>query len=398
MEAADEVFAGDEVDAGFATDGGVDLAEEGGGDLEDGHAAEEDGGEEAGDVGDDTAAEADDEAGTVGAVGHHLFGEGFDFGEALAVFAAGEEEDVVGVGGEGLSEDGAVVIPHVAGGDDEEAAEFGGEKLGETAEAMAFDEGFVLGGSGTNGETGHLLSLYHSGNGADAGRVGEFVAEGFGDREAVAADFAVGGGDFGGEVRTFVEQSRGAALEGRSEERQRAFEGGHGAGSDEGGGIGLEPVFGAEGQDLDVGEFQLSDGRGEEAGLLLDGFEQDELGVRQEDGKGDAGEAGARAAIGNGGGRGEERPGEDGVEDVLDGGVAGGEDAREIHGEVGLNDQVEVARGEGDEALAVGEIGREQEGEFVSEGHAKGSVAWGGRPRRFPSRGVKVGPLDSPQR
>jgi hypothetical protein len=26
---------------------------------------------------------------------------------------------------------------------------------------MAFDEGFVLGGSGTNGETGHLLCLYH---------------------------------------------------------------------------------------------------------------------------------------------------------------------------------------------------------------------------------------------
>jgi hypothetical protein len=161
VEAADEVFSSNEVDAGFATDGGVDLAEEGGGDLEDGNAAEEDGGEEAGDVGDDAAAEADDEAGAVRAVGHHLFSEGFDFGEAFAVFAAGEEEDVVRVGGEGLSEDGTVVIPNVASGDDEEAAKFGGEKLGETAEAMAFDEGFVLGGSGTNGETGHLLCLYH---------------------------------------------------------------------------------------------------------------------------------------------------------------------------------------------------------------------------------------------
>jgi hypothetical protein len=94
-------------------------------------------------------------------VGHHLFSEGFDFGEAFAVFAAGEEKDVVRVGGEGFREDGAVMIPHVAGSDDEEAAEFGGEKLGETAEAMAFDEGFVLGGSGTNGETGHLHCLYH---------------------------------------------------------------------------------------------------------------------------------------------------------------------------------------------------------------------------------------------
>ena len=55
VEAADEVFAGGEIDAGFAADGAIDLGEEGGGDLDEGDAAHVDGGEEAGDVADDAA-------------------------------------------------------------------------------------------------------------------------------------------------------------------------------------------------------------------------------------------------------------------------------------------------------------------------------------------------------
>ena len=66
MEAADEVFAGGEVDAGLAADGGVDLGEESGGDLDVADAAHVDGGEEAGDVADDAAAEGEEERVAVG--------------------------------------------------------------------------------------------------------------------------------------------------------------------------------------------------------------------------------------------------------------------------------------------------------------------------------------------
>ncbi len=61
VEGADEVFSGEEVDAGFAADGGVDLGEEGGGDLDVTDSAHVDGGEEAGDVADDAATEGDEE-------------------------------------------------------------------------------------------------------------------------------------------------------------------------------------------------------------------------------------------------------------------------------------------------------------------------------------------------
>ena len=57
VEAADEVFSGEEIDAGFAADGGVDLGEEGGGDLDVADAAHVDGCEEAGDVADDASTE-----------------------------------------------------------------------------------------------------------------------------------------------------------------------------------------------------------------------------------------------------------------------------------------------------------------------------------------------------
>ena len=61
VEGADEVFARGKVDAGLATDGGVDLGEEGAGDLDVGDSAHVDGGEEAGDVADDSATEGQEE-------------------------------------------------------------------------------------------------------------------------------------------------------------------------------------------------------------------------------------------------------------------------------------------------------------------------------------------------
>ena len=60
VEAADEVFSGREIDAGLAADGGVDLGEEGAGDLDEGNSAHVDGGEEAGDVADDSATEGEE--------------------------------------------------------------------------------------------------------------------------------------------------------------------------------------------------------------------------------------------------------------------------------------------------------------------------------------------------
>ena len=94
VEAADEVFAGGEVDAGFAADGAVDLREQRGGDLDVADAAHVDGGEEAGHVADDAAAEGDEDGVAVGAVrGRAASRRRFDGGEALVLLAGGDFED-----------------------------------------------------------------------------------------------------------------------------------------------------------------------------------------------------------------------------------------------------------------------------------------------------------------
>ena len=67
VEAADEVFACGEVDAGFAADGGVDLGEERGRNLDVVDAAHVDSGEEPSKVANNAAAESDEEGGAVGA-------------------------------------------------------------------------------------------------------------------------------------------------------------------------------------------------------------------------------------------------------------------------------------------------------------------------------------------
>ncbi len=66
VEGADEVLAGEEVDAGLAAEGGIDLREERGGQANVADAAHVDGGEEAGDVADDAAAKGEKDGVAVG--------------------------------------------------------------------------------------------------------------------------------------------------------------------------------------------------------------------------------------------------------------------------------------------------------------------------------------------
>ena len=145
VEGAEEVFAAGEIDAGFATNGGVDLGEEGGGDLDDRNAPHEDRREETAHVATDAAAEGDDDAGPVGATGEHLVGEGFDDAEALIGFAAGivEHLETVQLGG--------VELMDVGGGNDENLAGLGGQKFADLrANAVLDGTGISLSGSGDN--------------------------------------------------------------------------------------------------------------------------------------------------------------------------------------------------------------------------------------------------------
>ena len=120
VEAADEVLAGGEVDAGLAAEGGVDLREDGGGDADVADAAHVDGGEEAGHVADDAAAEGEQDGVAVGTGVGELLGEGLDVGEALVALAGREEEDGgLGVGREGCEECFVPERPDVGRGDDE---------------------------------------------------------------------------------------------------------------------------------------------------------------------------------------------------------------------------------------------------------------------------------------
>ncbi len=157
VKGADEVFAGGEVDAGFAADGGVDLGEEGGGDLDVGDAAHVDGGEEAGDVADDAASEGEQEGVAVGAVLGELLGEGFDGGEAFVFFAGGVEEDGGGLRfGERGADFFAPERPDVGAGDEEGAVGIAAhdflEARVEGAEEVLADGDVVLGGGGVEAD------------------------------------------------------------------------------------------------------------------------------------------------------------------------------------------------------------------------------------------------------
>src|SRR5277367_3132555 len=93
VEAADEIFSGEEVDAGLSADGGVDLREERRRYLDVADAAHVDGGEEAGHVSKDATTEGEEERIAVGASRGELLCERFDAREALVRFAAWYEED-----------------------------------------------------------------------------------------------------------------------------------------------------------------------------------------------------------------------------------------------------------------------------------------------------------------
>ena len=158
-------------------------------------------------------------------------------------------------------------------------------------------------------------------------------------------------------IGPFVKQHAGAFAERLGEEGKRPAEGGDGAGDDDVGGVGVEVGFSAFRQGVDVVQAEGVDCGDEERGLLQSGLEEGEAGVRHDQGKRDAGETGAGAGIGNVLRAGEEPPGENGVEDMLDGGLAGVEDAGEVEVLVGLDDECEMAGGAGDTGVAMGQIG-----------------------------------------
>ena len=92
VKRADHVFAEQVVDAGFAAHGGIDLAEQGGGDLDEGDAALVGGGSKAGQIADYAAAEGEDDGAAVGMV---LQQAGVDLLEGFAVFvlfAVGQDD------------------------------------------------------------------------------------------------------------------------------------------------------------------------------------------------------------------------------------------------------------------------------------------------------------------
>lgn len=92
VKRADHVFAERVVDAGFAAHGGIDLAEQGGGDLDEGDAALVGGGGKTGQIADYAAAEGEDGGVAVGMV---LQQAGVDLLEGFAVFvlfAVGQDD------------------------------------------------------------------------------------------------------------------------------------------------------------------------------------------------------------------------------------------------------------------------------------------------------------------
>ena len=143
VEAADQVLAADQIDAGLAADGGVHLGEQRGGDLQDGDAAHEDGGQEAAHVVDDAAAESDHHAGAIGAELHHLLGQLLDGREALLIFAARQVEYVVRNSREAGGELRAGVTPDILGGDDEDFPGLGRNVLRGPPDHAALHDGGI---------------------------------------------------------------------------------------------------------------------------------------------------------------------------------------------------------------------------------------------------------------
>ena len=153
MERSEQILAGSQVHAGLAADGRVDLGEQRSGHLDNGHAAHKGCREEAGHVGDDTSAEANDKARAIGTGFGHLLGERFHFGEALAAFAAREEERRGVESAEGSGR--AMKVPHIACSDNENLAGLRGNPLLDSIENATLDDGVVLTPGRGYGVAGH---------------------------------------------------------------------------------------------------------------------------------------------------------------------------------------------------------------------------------------------------
>ena len=95
-------------------------------------------------------------AGAVGAAPDHLLGQALDVRQALLVFAAGEEEQLVGDRGETLFQARALVAPYVLGGDDEYFAGLGGDVFSGVLQDAAFYHGVVGSWRGFYVEGGHI--------------------------------------------------------------------------------------------------------------------------------------------------------------------------------------------------------------------------------------------------
>ena len=93
MEAADEVFAGGQVDSGFAADGGINLREQRGGDLDVGDSPHVDGGQEAARVADDSSSESDEQRRSVRTCRGKLGCQAFDADQPLVPLAGSQKEN-----------------------------------------------------------------------------------------------------------------------------------------------------------------------------------------------------------------------------------------------------------------------------------------------------------------
>ena len=143
MKRAEQVLAGNQIDAGLAADRGVDLREQRGRDLQHRDAAHEDGGQKAADIRHDAAAESDYDAGAVAAAFNHLLGQRFDFREPLAFFAAGQEQGLESAAAEAGSQPRPVQIPNVFCRDDKQRARRARNELGRAAGGPAFNDRIV---------------------------------------------------------------------------------------------------------------------------------------------------------------------------------------------------------------------------------------------------------------
>ncbi len=163
------------------------------------------------------------------------------------------------------------------------------------------------------------------------------------------------------ETRAFL-QSFGKKIE-------QAFERCDSTGRDHVGVGEFEDAFRAFREHADVRKMQGSCGCFDEAGFFADGFCQDEFSVGQHNRKWDAREACAGAGIEYAAGIAEQLPGSDGIVDVFDGGVAGIEDARQVHVFIGGHDGFEVLRSLGHKSFAMGKIGGQNAVERFEEVH-----------------------------